>query len=164
MSSIGAMKLWCVKIAERLDRYVYAPDPVRAVDIVREELVEAMSLRAEPADRLTERRARARRPESRARLLMEVDDLCDTPDRGSVAARVQRLEEALRRVRAEQEWIERCLAGAPPMTEERYQRLIAGLLPRLRPEGQDPRTRQTKGVSEAVSDAVLLEEHDEYPG
>ncbi len=136
MGSISSMQLWRVKIARRLDRYVYASDSVRAVEIVRKELVEAMSLHAEPADPLVQRRARARRAESRARLLMELDDLCDSPGPGSVTARIQRLEEALHRLRAEQGWIERSLAAAPPMTAERYQRLMAGLLPRLRPEGK----------------------------
>lgn len=158
------MQLWCVKIADSLNRYVYAPDPVRAVDLVREELVAAMSLRAEPADRLVERRARARRPESRARLLMEADDLCDEPGRGSVAARVERLEEGLRRVRAEQRWIERSLAGAPPMTAERYQRLIAGLLPRLRPQSEAPQESTADDRLAGAGDAVLVAEHSEYPG
>lgn len=118
------MGLWRVEIAKVVHRYVQAADADSAVALVREDLIQAMELRAERADRSLESRVESAPLERRARLLASLNGIAPRPRLETTPARIAWLEEALRQARADQQWLDSQLAAAPPFEPERLQAVV----------------------------------------
>jgi hypothetical protein len=131
MSSIGTreaiMRLYEVRVADVSSRYVEASTRAEAVELVRDSLLRAMRLRATRPDPLIEKLWQKSSKRQRSRLLLRLDGMAKYVRPSGITASRERLERQLRHEEATQDWINRQVQEAPPLSPEAVASL-AGLL------------------------------------
>lgn len=112
------MRLYEVRLAGAVNRYVEAETRQDAIDMVRRSLLDALRLEASEADPLIGQMWRAADKRQRTRLLLRLDGLTRPVTRSAVETTRVRLEQQLAHEERTLDWIASARDAAPPVSAE----------------------------------------------